>query len=175
MNISVSDRRKTLLALAAVIGLAVLFVVIIATAAQGAFHLRYAPGYEPRDRTGVLTMRLTDVQPGIQALKEGREIARERAAARAAARRPVAAPQRSGGCYTEPGTPPAYVLQRESGGNPRAANPVSSARGCWQFIRGTWDNYGGYPEAHLAPVSVQNAKAKETWAGGAGCSHWSAC
>jgi Transglycosylase-like domain len=71
--------------------------------------------------------------------------------------------------------PPCYVMQRESGGDIRAENPVSSASGKWQFIDGTWDGYGGYAHASDAPEEVQDAKARETWAGGAGCSHWQAC
>jgi hypothetical protein len=71
--------------------------------------------------------------------------------------------------------PPCWVLQRESGGSPTAQNPSSSASGLWQFLRGTWAGYGGYVEAWLAPPSVQNEKARLTWAGGSGCFHWSAC
>lgn len=71
--------------------------------------------------------------------------------------------------------PPCRVLARESGGNPTARNPVSSASGLWQFLDSTWANFGGYPRAYLAPPSVQNEKARLTWAGGAGCRHWSAC
>ena len=71
--------------------------------------------------------------------------------------------------------PPCYVMMRESGGNIRARNPSSSASGKWQFIRSTWAGYGGYAEAYLAPESVQDAKARALWAGGAGCGHWNAC
>jgi hypothetical protein len=71
--------------------------------------------------------------------------------------------------------PPCYVMMRESRGNIRAANPRSSARGKWQFLRSTWANFGGYASADLAPEQVQDAKARQLWAGGRGCSHWSAC
>jgi hypothetical protein len=63
-------------------------------------------------------------------------------------------------------------MQRESGGNTHAQNPTSSASGKWQFINSTWNGYGGYPTAASAPESVQDAKAAELWAGGAGAGHW---
>jgi hypothetical protein len=68
--------------------------------------------------------------------------------------------------------PPCSVMQRESGGNIRAQNPSSSASGKWQFIDSTWNGYGGYASAADAPEAVQDAKARELWAGGAGCGHW---
>lgn len=71
--------------------------------------------------------------------------------------------------------PPCYVMMRESGGNIRARNPSSSASGKWQFIDSTWAGFGGYAQAWLAPESVQDAKARQLWAGGAGCGHWNAC
>lgn len=71
--------------------------------------------------------------------------------------------------------PPCYVLKRESGGNPAAHNPSSSASGLWQFLDTTWAGFGGYARAMDAPASVQNEKARIVWAGGAGCSNWSAC
>lgn len=71
--------------------------------------------------------------------------------------------------------PPCYVMMRESGGNIRAQNPSSTASGKWQFLDSTWAGYGGYAKARYAPESVQDAKARLLWAGGAGCSHWSAC
>lgn len=71
--------------------------------------------------------------------------------------------------------PPCYIMRRESGGNIRAENPHSSASGKWQFIDSTWRGFGGYARASLAPESVQDALARQLWAGGRGCSHWSAC
>jgi hypothetical protein len=84
-----------------------------------------------------------------------------------------AAEQGSGRCGGD--LPPCYIMMRESGGNIRAQNPSSTASGKWQFLNSTWAGYGGYAEAWMAPESVQDAKARELWAGGAGCSHWSAC
>lgn len=71
--------------------------------------------------------------------------------------------------------PPCYVMMRESGGNVAIKNPTSSASGKWQFLDSTWQGHGGYAHASDAPESVQDAKARQLWAGGAGCSHWSAC
>lgn len=51
---------------------------------------------------------------------------------------PLAAPAGAGG----PGAPWLDILQQaESGGNPTAANPRSSARGAFQFIDGTWREF----------------------------------
>lgn len=71
--------------------------------------------------------------------------------------------------------PPCYVKARESGGDYNAQNPSSSASGAWQFLDSTWAGYGGYARAVHAPPDVQDARARDLWAGGAGCSHWSAC
>jgi hypothetical protein len=71
--------------------------------------------------------------------------------------------------------PPCWVMQRESGGSLTAKNPSSTASGKWQFLNSTWAGFGGYAEAWMAPESVQDEKARILWAGGAGCSHWSAC
>jgi cytoskeletal protein RodZ len=71
--------------------------------------------------------------------------------------------------------PPCYVKWRESHGDYTALNSSSGASGAWQFIDSTWAGYAGYSKAMYAPPEVQDAKAREVWAGGAGCSHWSAC
>ncbi len=71
--------------------------------------------------------------------------------------------------------PPCYVMMRESRGSLTAHNPTSTASGKWQFLNSTWNGYGGYSSAASAPESVQDARAAQVWAGGAGCSNWSAC
>lgn len=73
------------------------------------------------------------------------------------------------------GLPPCYVMERESGGNIRAENPTTTASGKWQFIDATWNGFGGYSHASRAPESVQDARARQVWAGGAGCANWAAC
>lgn len=71
--------------------------------------------------------------------------------------------------------PPCYVLARESGGNPTAQNPHSTASGLWQVLDSTWRGYAGYAKARLAPADVQNNFARQLWNHGAGCHHWFAC
>jgi hypothetical protein len=71
--------------------------------------------------------------------------------------------------------PPCYVMMRESRGNIHAQNPTSTASGKWQFLDSTWQRYGGYAKARYAPEKIQDEKARILWAGGRGCSHWSAC
>jgi hypothetical protein len=73
--------------------------------------------------------------------------------------------------------PPCYVKQRESGGDYSARNNTEpgAACGAWQIIGSTWAGFGGYAEACGAPPAVQDEKARQLWARGAGCSHWSAC
>jgi hypothetical protein len=53
------------------------------------------------------------------------------------------------------------IRQTESSHNYRAKNKHTSASGAYQYVNGTWGNYGGYPEARLAPKHVQDAKFNE--------------
>jgi hypothetical protein len=99
-------------------------------------------------------------------------LAKERAAAAAAAA--------SGGTLVQGivvcngrDLPTCGIVKRESGFNPRAENPTSTASGLYQFIDGTWRTCGtGYGHASYAPVSVQVQCARKIWANGAGAGHW---
>ncbi len=62
------------------------------------------------------------------------------------------------------------IRQRESGGN-YATNTGNGYYGAYQYDLRTWNNYGGYARADLAPPAVQDAKASETYAQ-RGCSPW---
>ena len=122
----------------------------------------------------------TNERLAAEKAERDREAARRNAADAAAERRAVPpdtpaaeSAGSSGRCGGD--LPPCWVMMRESGGNIRARNPSSTASGKWQFLDSTWAGFGGYASAYLAPESVQDAKARILWAGGAGCSHWSAC
>lgn len=76
----------------------------------------------------------------------------------------------SGACGGD--LPPCSVMWCESHGSLTAQNPRSTASGKWQILDSTWNGYGGYSRAMYAPEDVQDAKARELWAGGAGASQW---
>jgi phage-related protein len=53
-----------------------------------------------------------------------------------------------------------WIIQHESGGNPTAQNPTSTASGLFQIIDGTWRAYGGTtPHAKDASTAEQTAVA----------------
>lgn len=66
------------------------------------------------------------------------------------------------------------IFYAESGGSWTAANGSSSASGGYQFLDSTWAGYGGYARAMHAPPWVQHERFHQTWANGAGASHWAA-
>lgn len=67
--------------------------------------------------------------------------------------------------------PPCSVMYCESGGSLTARNR-SGAAGKWQIMPGTWNGYGGYSSADQAPESVQDERAAQIYAGGAGAGNW---
>lgn len=81
--------------------------------------------------------------------------------------------------------PPCWVAQRESKGDYRIWNggcyngpcpgAASWASGKWQFLPSTWGGFGGYYNAADAPPALQDERARQVWAGGRGCSAWTAC
>lgn len=55
----------------------------------------------------------------------------------------------------------ATIRTLESGGDYTVRASGSTASGAYQFVDGTWDGYGGFPQAWQAPPAVQDAKANE--------------
>jgi peptidoglycan hydrolase CwlO-like protein len=106
--------------------------------------------------------------------------AEQAAAARAAAAAAAAAAAGSGATPTAVGpsygsggtwTIPSQVVQCESGGQNLTPNGAG-ASGYYQFLPGTWNNYGGYGQAYQAPKSLQDQRAAQLWNGGSGASNW---
>ena len=66
-------------------------------------------------------------------------------------------------CATDANLEPilATIRTLESGGDYTAEAQGSSASGAYQFIDGTWNYFGGYARAVVAPPTVQDQKAAE--------------
>jgi septal ring factor EnvC (AmiA/AmiB activator) len=97
--------------------------------------------------------------------------ARAAAAAAAAAAGSGATPTAVGPAPSGGWTIPQQVVQCESGGQNLTPNGAG-ASGYYQFMPGTWNNYGGYGQAYQAPKSLQDQRAQQLWNGGAGSSNW---
>lgn len=63
------------------------------------------------------------------------------------------------------------VIQRESGGNPRAVNPSSGAGGLYQFMPSTWRGLGYSGSPQDASVATQDQAFQKLYAQ-AGTSPW---
>lgn len=66
---------------------------------------------------------------------------------------------------------PYSVVNCESGGQDLTPNSAG-ASGYYQFMPGTWNDYGGYSQAYQAPKSLQDQRAQQVWNSGAGASNW---
>lgn len=65
------------------------------------------------------------------------------------------------------------IIRCESGGDPNAKNPESSASGLYQFTDGTWTWVTGLePPARAWPVEVQHQAFTDLWDDGRGWRHW---
>lgn len=53
------------------------------------------------------------------------------------------------------------IKAKESSDNYQAVNPKSSASGAYQYTDSTWNGYGGYNKAALAPPHIQDQKFQE--------------
>lgn len=96
---------------------------------------------------------------------EAREEERRRAAALAGPAGPSAGAGLVGAAY--------WIAKCESGLNPTAQNPYSSASGLFQFVDGTWTSVTGLaPPASAYSSETQTEAFWRLWDGGAGAGNW---
>lgn len=150
---SLGQRVKFVLA---AIGVYLAVLVGSTVPAHAAFHLEYVEEDNVTKTSFVSSARIAQVRQDTVRTYQAHKAEQAR---RAAARNAI----------------PASIIECESGGSYTAQNPTSSASGKYQIIDSTWNNYGGYAKARLAPPHVQDAKAAELWNGGRGASHWRQC
>lgn len=79
----------------------------------------------------------------------------------------------NGAAYGDPDMGWQPIIECESGGDPNAHNPTSSASGLFQFLDSTWASVGGTGEARDASVSEQYMRANMLFER-AGLSPWNA-
>lgn len=143
------------------------FLIGFATAAAADIRLPSSPIGQPP----IVVQRITARAVMRTPIPTRRPRARPSPSIAQPTRLPEPASGRCGGSL-----PTCEVMKCESGGDLTVRNRSgSSASGKWQIIRGTWNGYGGYAEARDAPEEVQDAKARELWANGAGAGHWRSC
>jgi hypothetical protein len=106
---------------------------------------------------------VTDYVNAVTVAQAQEAQARAQAQAPSSSSAPTPSYSGTGGCAAGGGSldgAPAYVVQRESGGNYCAKNPGSSACGAYQILDSTWNGFGGYASACDAPPAVQDEKAR---------------
>ena len=72
------------------------------------------------------------------------------------------------------------IIARESGGRVSvinggvedSVNYSSKSAGLYQFMPGTWKNYGGYSSANQAPAEIQTERFWQVWNNGYGRNNW---
>lgn len=145
----VSNRTKSLLTVLICLGLVILAVVIMATAAQGAAKFITTPiGYAPPKLATVLRWRVVPVDMRVvKALRAPRPVL-------AAVSRPVVATKANGSSnrFVNPWGCEASHAQQW--------NPSRKYWGKYQFDRSTWAAHGGKPSEYgSAPESTQDTIA----------------
>lgn len=112
------------------------------------------------------------------ARKAAEAAAAKKAAAQRAARtiKPVQTTTVSSAYRTQAPATPENMLKLRlcEAGNIYTRNSGNGYYGAYQFNIGTWNNFGGYARADLAPAEVQDAKFMETY-NRRGWAPWPAC